>query len=79
MWMCGHTRRDKLRYEDIRREMGADLVVDKRWEMSLRWLGHVKRNTNVPVRRCVRLTVIGQKRGRGRPMKNWRGVIRYDP
>lgn len=57
---------------------GRDSVVDKRWEASLRWFRYIKRNTNVPMRRCERLTVIGQRRGGGRPRKNWRGVIRYD-
>ena len=37
-WMCGHTRRDKIRNEKIRDKVGMASVV--------RWFGHVKR-------RCV--------------------------
>ncbi|WMV15870.1 hypothetical protein MTR67_009255 [Solanum verrucosum] len=42
-WICGHTRRDKIRNEDIRDKVGVNFVVDKMSEAKLRLLGHVKR------------------------------------
>lgn len=45
----------------------------------LRYFGHVKwRSIDSLVKRCERLTMIGLKRGRGRPRKNWRDVIRQN-
>lgn len=41
-----------------------------RLDVKLRWFGHVNRRcTNVPVRRCERLVVLGLTRGRGRLKK----------
>ena len=38
----------------------------------------MRRGTDAPVHRCKRLALDGFKRGRGRPKKYWRGVIRRD-
>ncbi|KAG5597411.1 hypothetical protein H5410_038643, partial [Solanum commersonii] len=43
-WMCGHTRSDKIRNEVIR-EGGSGLMVDKSREARPRWFGHVKRRS----------------------------------
>ncbi|KAF3626627.1 hypothetical protein FXO38_29136 [Capsicum annuum] len=49
------------------------------WEVRLRWFGHVmRRGTDAPVRRCERLALDGFKRGRGRPKRYWREVIKRD-
>ncbi|KAG5597751.1 hypothetical protein H5410_038983 [Solanum commersonii] len=51
-WMCGHTRRDKIRNEVIREKVGVASVVDKLREARLRWFGHMKRRCeDAPVRR----------------------------
>uniref|UniRef100_M1BIV7 Reverse transcriptase n=1 Tax=Solanum tuberosum TaxID=4113 RepID=M1BIV7_SOLTU len=53
--MCGHARRDMIRNEAIRYNMG----VAKMREAILRWLGQVKRRcTDVPLRRCERLAIV---------------------
>ncbi|VFQ70297.1 unnamed protein product [Cuscuta campestris] len=78
-WMCGKTRLDRISNEVIRRQVGMAPVEDKLREARLRWFGHVRRrDADAPVRRCERITVIGGSRGRGRPMKNWKEVIRQD-
>ncbi|XP_075093167.1 uncharacterized protein LOC142177455 [Nicotiana tabacum] len=78
-WMCGHTRKDKIRNEDIREKVGVAPMEDKMREARLRWFGHIqRRNTDAPVRRCERLAVVGTRRGRGRPKKYWGEVIRQD-
>ncbi|CAN6701063.1 unnamed protein product [Malus baccata var. baccata] len=60
--MCGHTRKDKIRNEDIR-------------ENRLRWFGHVQRRpTNAPIRRCDYGTE--GRRGRRRPRKTLEETLR---
>ena len=78
-WMCGHTRPDKIRNEDIRRKVGVTSIVDKLRECRLRWFGHVRRRpAEAPVRRCESLDLGDIKRGRGRPKKSWKEVIQHD-
>lgn len=70
-WMCGHTRKDKIRNEYIRDKVGVSYVEDKLRESMLRWFGYVKRrDSDAPVRRCERLPMASQRRNRGRPKKN---------
>ena len=40
-WMCGNTRRDKVRNEDIRTKIGVASIEEKMRENHLRWFGHV--------------------------------------
>ncbi|KAK4379657.1 hypothetical protein RND71_001519 [Anisodus tanguticus] len=78
-WICEHTRRDRIRNEDIRDKVRVASVEDKLWEARLRWFGHVqRRDTDTPVRRCERLAMDWFRRGRGRPKKYWGEVIRRD-
>jgi len=35
-WMCGHTRSDKIRNEDIRDKLGGASVMDKMREAQLK-------------------------------------------
>ncbi|PHT40405.1 hypothetical protein CQW23_19259 [Capsicum baccatum] len=51
-WMCGHTRKDRVRNEIIQEKVGMALVEDKMQEVRLRWFGHVmRRGSDVPVQR----------------------------
>ncbi|KAF3661377.1 DNA-binding protein S1FA2 [Capsicum annuum] len=78
-WMCGLTRRDRVRNETIREKVGVTSVECKMREARLRWFGHVKRRgMDAPVCRCERLALDGFRRGRGRPKKYWGEVIRRD-
>ena len=40
-WMCGNTRRDKVRNKDIRTKVGVASIEEKMKENHLRWFGHV--------------------------------------
>ncbi|XP_070046656.1 uncharacterized protein LOC142169634 [Nicotiana tabacum] len=78
-WMCGHTRKDKIRNKVIRDKVGVASVEDKLRELRLRWFGHVRRREiDAMVRRCERLTMAGLRKGWGRPKNYWGEVIRQD-
>lgn len=67
-WICGNTRRDRVKSENIRDKVGVTPVEDNVREARLKLFGHVKsRCTDAPVRRCERLNMVGLRRGRGRP------------
>ena len=69
-WMCGHSRKDKIKNEDIRGKVGVAEIEGKMRENMLRWFGHVQRRpTDAPVRRCDHGTEVQGRRGRGRPRK----------
>ncbi|KAL6497468.1 Palmitoyl-protein thioesterase 1 [Orobanche gracilis] len=42
-WMCGHTRKDRVRNEIIRTKVGVTCIENKMRENRLRWFGHIKR------------------------------------
>ena len=51
-WMCGNTRRDKVKNEDIRTKIGVAFIEEKMRENRLRWFDHVRRRpADAPVRR----------------------------
>nr|XP_009802111.1 PREDICTED: uncharacterized protein LOC104247724 [Nicotiana sylvestris] len=70
---------DRIRNEVIQNKVGVAPVEAKMREARLRWFRHVKRRrADAPVRRCERLALEGERRGRGRPKKSWGEVIRRD-
>jgi len=78
-WMCNYTRMDKIRNEVIREKVRIAPLEHKMRETRLRWFGHVKRRSkDTPVRRCEGMTLADCRRGRGRPKKNWKEMIRED-
>lgn len=77
--MCGHTRSDKVRIEDIWNKVGVTLEVDKIREARLRLFGHVKRKCiDAPKRSCEMLVIECARRGKGRPKLYWGDVISQD-
>ncbi|KAK9689951.1 hypothetical protein RND81_09G093700 [Saponaria officinalis] len=78
-WMCGHTRKDRLRNEIIRKKVEVAPIEDKMMENRLRWFGHVRRRPmNAPVRRLETWGTEKVVRGRGRPKLTWLRVIEHD-
>ena len=77
-WMCGVTRKDKIRNEHIR---GTTIVVQasrKITERRLKWYGHVMRMEEDHVVRRVMTKAIPGKRKRGRPKTRWKDVCKRD-
>jgi hypothetical protein len=49
-WMCGHTRRDRVRNDDIRDRVGIALIAEKLVQHRLRWFAHIQcRSSDAPV------------------------------
>jgi hypothetical protein len=69
-WICGHTRRDRVRNEDIQDRVGVAPIEEKLVQHGLRWFGHVQRRPpEAPVRSGVLNRVGSVRRGRCRPIK----------
>ncbi|CAN6716432.1 unnamed protein product [Malus baccata var. baccata] len=78
-WMCGHTRKKKIRNEDIRGKVGVAEIKGKMRENRLRWFEHVqRRSTDASIRRCDYETEVQGRRGRGRPRKTLEKTLRKD-
>ncbi|RZB42155.1 Ganglioside-induced differentiation-associated protein 2 [Glycine soja] len=78
-WMCGKTRQDKIRNEAIRERVGVVPIVEKMVENRLRWFGHVERRpVDSVVRKVDQMERRQTIRGRGRPKKTIREVIKKD-
>jgi hypothetical protein len=64
-WICGNTRRDRVRNDDIRERLGV-APVEKLMQYCLRWFGHIQRR---PAEAPVRSGVI--RRSVKRDLKDW--------
>ena len=77
-WMCGVTRRDRIRNDYIRGTVKVTEVTEKMQERRLQWFGHVMRKEEESVcRRVMNMEVPGRRR-RGRPRKRWRDTLNED-
>ena len=77
-WMCGVTRKDKIRNELIRGTVKVLEVSKKVQERRLKWFGHVMRREDEYVcKRVMNMEVEGRRR-RGRPKFRWKDSISND-
>jgi len=78
-WMCGFTRLDKIKNGVIRGLAEVGPIEEKMRESRLKWFDHMKRRSvTTPVRRCEMIDPPDGKRGRGRPKKSLKQVVRED-
>jgi hypothetical protein len=53
-WICGHTRKDRIRNDDIRDKLGVAPIQEKLVQHRLRWFGHIQRRSpEAPVRNGI--------------------------
>ena len=69
--MCDYMRMDRIINGVIRGLVKVAPIEDKMRETRLRWLSHVKRSVDVPLRRCDRVNIPEGKRGRGHQRRVW--------
>jgi hypothetical protein len=78
-WICGHTRRDRVRNDDIRERLGVAPVEEKLVQHRLRWFGHMQRRpADAPIHNGVIRRTGNKKRGRGRPNLTWEESVKRD-
>jgi hypothetical protein len=76
-WICGHTRRDRIRNDDIRDKFEVALIQEKLVQHRLRWFGHIQRRPpETPVRSGILSRHKNTRRGRGRPRLIWEEAIK---
>jgi hypothetical protein len=78
-WICGHTRKDRIRNDDIRDKLGVVPIQEKLVQHRLRWFGHIQRR---PPEASVRSGILSRpentRRGRGRSRLTWEETIKRD-
>jgi hypothetical protein len=78
-WICGHTRRDQVRNNDIRERLGVTSVEEKLVQHRLRWFGHIQQSpAEAPIRNEVIRQTDNKKRGRGRSNLTWEESMKRD-
>ncbi|AQK40494.1 La-related protein 6B [Zea mays] len=78
-WICGHTRLDRVRNDDIHNRLGVEPIKEKFIQHRLRWFGHVhRRPLKAPVHRGIIRWDNNVKRGRGWPNLTWEKAIKRD-
>jgi hypothetical protein len=78
-WICGNTRRDRVRNDDIRERLGVALVEEKLVQHHLRWFGHIQRRpAEAPVHSGVIRRSGNEKRDRWRPNLIWEESVKRD-
>jgi hypothetical protein len=78
-WICGHTRLDRVRNDDIRDRLEVAPIEAKLIQHRLRWFGHVYwRPSEAPVHRGIIKWDNNVKRGRDRPNLTWEEAIKRD-
>ena len=77
-WMCGVTRRDKVRNEQIRVTTIVVQASKKITEKRLKWYGHVSRMKEEHIVRIMLYVDIPGKRRRGRPTLTWKDACKRD-
>jgi hypothetical protein len=78
-WICGHTRKDRIRNDDIRDKLGVTPIQDKLVQHRLRWFGHIQRKSPEALV-CSGILSCPEniRRGRGRSRLTWEEAIKRD-
>jgi hypothetical protein len=76
-WICGHTRKDRIRNDDIKDKLGVAPIQEKLVQYRLQWFGHIQRKSlEAPVRSGILSHPENTRRGRGRPRLTWEEAIK---
>jgi hypothetical protein len=76
-WICGHTRKDRIKNDDIRDKLRVVSIQEKLVQHHLWWFGHIqRRSSEAPVRSGILSRPKNTRRGRGRPRLTWEKAIK---
>jgi hypothetical protein len=75
-WMCGVTRMDRIRNENISGSLKKAPVPEKMRSNRLAWYGHVMRNDESYITKRVMSMNEGGRPSRGRPKKRWMDCVK---
>jgi hypothetical protein len=76
-WICGHTRIDQIRNDDIRDKLGVAPIQEKLVQHRLRCFGHIQRRPlEAPVRSGILSRPENTRRGRDRSRLTWEKTIK---
>ncbi|KAG5565645.1 hypothetical protein RHGRI_001531 [Rhododendron griersonianum] len=78
-WICGKTRRDRIRNETVREMVGVAPIEEKLRENRLRWFGHVyRRPGDAVVKRADMIALGSNATGRGSPKLTLDAMVHKD-
>jgi hypothetical protein len=78
-WICSHTRRDRVRNDDIHERLGVAPVEQKLVQHHLRWFLHIQRRlADAPICNVVIRRIDNEKRDRGRSNLTWEEFVNED-
>ena len=78
-WMCGHTRKDQVRNDDIHDRVGVAPIEEKLVQHRLRWFGHIQHMPPKAPKHSGRLKLADNaKTGPGRSNLTWEESVRRD-
>jgi hypothetical protein len=78
-WICGHTRKDRIRNDDTRDKLGVAPIQENLVQHRLRWFGHIQRKPpEAPVHSGILSHPESTRRERGRPRLTWEEAIKRD-
>jgi hypothetical protein len=78
-WICGHTKRDRVRNDDVCERLGVALVEEKLVQHRLRWFGYMQRRpADALIRNGVIRRIGNKKRGKGRSNLIWEESVKRD-
>jgi hypothetical protein len=76
-WICGYTRKDRIKNDDIRDKLGVAPIQEKLVQHRLRWFYHIQRR---PPEALVRSGILSRheniRRIRDRPRLIWEKAIK---
>jgi hypothetical protein len=79
LWICVHTRKDRIRNDDIRDKLEVAPIQEKLVQYSLRWFCHIQwMLLETPIRSGILSHPENTRRGRGRPRLTWDEEIKRD-
>uniref|UniRef100_A0A0A9E4J2 Uncharacterized protein n=2 Tax=Arundo donax TaxID=35708 RepID=A0A0A9E4J2_ARUDO len=78
-WTCGHTRRDRVRNDDIHDRLGVAPIEEKLVQHRLRWFEHIQRRPpETPVHSGILRRDNSVRKDRVWPNQTWEESVKRD-